>query len=98
MRATKTKREAFELGVNLFVYAAGKSDLRNRIDTRAVPTPTTKPSATIPFARLKYDGNWNPEPMAFPRFARYFQWETSLALDVKELELSKLGGEIGIAP
>ena len=96
-RATKSKREAFELGVNLFVYAAGKTDLRNRIDARAVPPTTAQPSMTIPLARLKYDGNWNPEPMAFPRFARYFQWETSLGLDVKEVEIAKLGQEFRFA-
>ena len=87
-RSEKSKREAFEMGVNLFVYAAGKTDLRNRLEDRAIPKPTFDPSSTIAIARLKYPGQWNPEPAAWPRFARYFQWETSVALTPATVDLS----------
>jgi hypothetical protein len=100
-RAEKTKREAFELGVNLFVYAGGKQDLRNRLEDRAIPAPVAAASSTIPIARLKYAGNWNPEPGAWPRFARYLQWETSVAIDPVTTDLAALkpigGGNPGIA-
>ncbi len=89
-RAEKTQRAAFELGVNLFVYAGGKTDLRNRVDARAIPAPTFAPSATVPVARLKYAGNWDPEPAAWPRFARHVQWETSIKLDVSPTDLAAL--------
>ena len=38
-RTEKSKHEAFELGVNLFVYAGGKTELRNRIRDRAIAKP-----------------------------------------------------------
>jgi hypothetical protein len=87
-RAEKSKREAFEMGVNLFVYAGGKTDLRNRLDDRAIPAPTFPPSSTIPVALLKYEGNWNPEPAAFDRFARYLQWDTSVTIKPTPVDLS----------
>jgi hypothetical protein len=87
-RAETTKREAFETGVNLFVYAAGKSDLRNRLDPRAVPALPSQPSTSVPLARLKYGGNWDPEPAAWARFARYLQWETSLGLEPTPIDLT----------
>src|SRR5258706_10936553 len=87
-RAERTQRTAFEMGVNLFVYAAGKADLRNRLDDRAIPAPNFAASSTIAIARLKYAGNWDPEPAAWGRFARYLQWETSVALQPKTVELA----------
>jgi hypothetical protein len=86
-RAEKTQRWAFEMGVNLFVYAAGKVDLRNRLEERAVPAPNFTASSTIALARLKYPGNWDPEPAAWPRFARYLQWQTSVGLELKTVEV-----------
>jgi hypothetical protein len=91
-RAERSKREAFEMGVNLFVYAGGKADLRNRIEARAIPRPNFEPSSTIALARLKYagGGNWDPEPAAFDRFSRYAQWETSIAVEARPVEIAKL--------
>src|SRR5206468_527416 len=53
LRASISRKEAFDLGGNLYVYATGKEQFRNRLDTPAVPEPpeTTK---TIHLARLKY--------------------------------------------
>jgi hypothetical protein len=97
-RAEKSKREAFEMGVNLFVYAGGKTDLRNRIEARAIPKPNLEASSTIALARLKYAGNWDPEPAAFDRFARYAQWETSIAFEAQPVEIAKLAdGKYSIA-
>jgi hypothetical protein len=95
-RAEKTQRTAFEMGVNLFVYAGGKADLRNRLDDRAIPPPNFAASSTIALARLKYDGAWDPEPAAWPRFARYLQWATSIALLPKVVDLSGQGAAIDV--
>ena len=89
-RAEKTQRTAFEMGVNLFVYAAGKTDLRNRIADRAIPAPAAAPSISVKLARLKYAGTWDPEPAAWPRFARYLQWETSIAIDPQAVDIASL--------
>jgi hypothetical protein len=95
-RAEKSKREAFEMGVNLFVYAGGKTELRNRIEDRAIPKPDFAPSSSLAIARLKYAGQWDPEPAAWPRFARYFQWETSIGLEPAAVELG--GKDSGLDP
>ena len=38
--------------------------------TALVPRRRTAPAATVAVARVKYAGNWDPEPGAWPRFAR----------------------------
>ena len=79
-RATTTKRALFELGTNIFIYAAGRTNLRNRLASPYVSAPTQTPSKTVKVARIEYAGNWNPEPCAWTRFARAFEWDTGVAL------------------
>jgi hypothetical protein len=89
-RAMVTKREAFELGVNLFAFAAGKSDLRHRLEPRAIPAPAAAPAATVSLARLNVGGLWDPWPGAFGRFGRYLYGETSLGLTTVDTAPAKL--------
>jgi hypothetical protein len=44
----------------------------------------------IKVARVKYAGNWNPEPMSWTRFARHFQRETDVMVDVSTTDWDKL--------
>jgi len=93
-------RGAFELGVNLFIYAAGKRDLRNRLDSTFIadPGPPAQGQPQISLARLSYPGNWDPEPYAFTRLSRWFQWETGIALVPREVRVSSLRpGEVAVA-
>src|SRR5581483_1775505 len=62
IRAEVQQREAFRLGVNLFVYAAGRTEMRNRLDSPYIAPPVTLPEAAMPVARVRFDGNWDPEP------------------------------------
>jgi hypothetical protein len=89
--AVSSQKDDFQLGINLFVYAAGRSNFRNRLDSPFIPEPTTPPSSTIRIARLKYDGNWNPEPYAYTRFDRYLHWTVGTALDTATIDLASLG-------
>jgi hypothetical protein len=73
---TDTKQPAFQLGVNLFVYAAGKGNLKNRLASPYIPEDPAPASDLCQIARLRYAGEWDPEPYAWTRFSRYFQWET----------------------
>ncbi|MEO6436873.1 MAG: DUF4159 domain-containing protein [Tepidisphaeraceae bacterium] len=80
VRATVSRKEAFQIGANLYLYTTGKERFRNRLDTRAIPEPPLGLAPQIDIARVQYDGDWNPEPGAWPRFARVFQNKTGTRL------------------
>jgi hypothetical protein len=84
LRQERDQRWAFELGVNLVLYSAGKSELRNRLDSEDIPPPAL-PAApqSLCVARLRYDGNWDPEPQAWPTAAREFRRQTGLGLTIQ---------------
>ena len=91
VRATISRKEAFQLPVNLYLYTTGKEQFRNRLDTRAVPPPGPEPAPQLDVAQVVYDGDWNPEPGAWKRFAMKFQARTGKRLHVlaaKPAELS----------
>jgi hypothetical protein len=83
-RAKDTRTSpARQLGLNLFVEAAGKSDFRNRLNSPYEEPPDFPPTGTVSVAQVSYDGPWNPEPKAYERFPRWFQKQTGLKLDVR---------------
>jgi hypothetical protein len=84
------ENSSLQLGINLFVMAAGKSDFRNRLNSPYEPPNDFDPTATIPVLQVMYPGNWNPEPKAYERFGRWFQNQTSLKLDVQPTALLNL--------
>ena len=90
LRQTKERDDVFNLGVNLFLYAAGKRDLRNRLESTFVSDPGAPPLGAVPFARLQHSGNWDPEPAAWHRFARWFQRHTGTGLNVERVPLAAL--------
>ena len=89
-RSEKTQWMQFQLGTNIFLYASGKPDLRNRIDSPYIPPPPAPPAKFVSIARVKYAGNWDPEPAAWYRFSRYLQWETGEAADVRAVQIADL--------
>ncbi|HEV8604862.1 MAG TPA: DUF4159 domain-containing protein, partial [Tepidisphaeraceae bacterium] len=90
LRSEKTQRSAFELGVNLFIYAAGKADLRNRLSSTYLAAPQQEAAHHVRLGRLKYGGLWDPEPGAFGRFARWFGYQTGYALDLTTVTVAEL--------
>jgi hypothetical protein len=94
LRETVTHPAPFRLGLNLFIYAAGKANFLNKLRTPYLPEPTGTPVATVGVARVVYDGgpdgNWDPEPSAAPRFARQFQRETSIRVAVADVDAAAL--------
>jgi hypothetical protein len=73
---------SFQMGINIFIYAAGKANLRNKLKTPLVPDVDVRPIQTASIAELKYPGNYNPEPAGLPRFAKLFLTDTSVKLNV----------------
>ena len=82
-----------QLGMNLFVSAAGLDNFRNRLNSTWEEPCTFDPIGTIPIVRLTYPALkgqapiWKAEPMAYVRFGRWFQNHTSIALDVQQTDL-----------
>lgn len=91
--ATARALAPFHLGVNLYLYAAGKQNLRNRLDAAWVEPPAAPPIATVGVARLRYAGNWDPEPGAWVRYANWFQRLTSVKLAVEPIALADLSAK-----
>lgn len=89
-RLPKIRPLPFQLGANLFVYATGKSPLRHRLDTALVPDVTENPLETFTVARVKHGGQWDPEPAAWPRMAKWFRRETNVALNVVTTDAAAL--------
>ncbi|MDB5296218.1 MAG: hypothetical protein JWO31_2201, partial [Phycisphaerales bacterium] len=70
-RSEKTKEEAFQLGANIYYYAAEKGAIPPyRGDTRLVKLdPKVKPTVSVKVARVMVGGNPDPEPAGWPRLA-----------------------------
>jgi len=81
LRPLRSNRPSYETAVNVVVYATGRRDFRNRVTSLYVPEFTESTIGTIPIARLRYEGNWDPEPGAWTRMSRLFPRTTSIALD-----------------
>jgi hypothetical protein len=96
LRDNKNRPFPFEFGTNLFIYAAGKRDLRNHLNSTYIPAVQESPTAAYTVARLKYTGNWNPEPAAWERFSRWFQINTGYGLKVVDVPINELKPETAI--
>jgi hypothetical protein len=87
-------RAVYELGANLFVYATGMEIPRNRIDSLFVADLPGQAQVTVPVARLKHSGEWDPEPWAWVRESRLFRRETSIGLKPTAIEIEKLAADL----
>ena len=87
---TDERKLDFQLGVNVFIYAAGKGLLKNRLSGVYIPADTDLPTSSRQIARLEYAAEWDPEPYAWTRFARFFQWETHDAIEPVTIPLKQI--------
>lgn len=71
---------AFELGANVYLYATDKTTVRSRLETPNIPLEDRDIEDTIRLARIKYDGNWDPEPYGWTRMAHYLHNTCSIRL------------------
>jgi hypothetical protein len=65
-----TNKTPWNLATNLYLYATGRGLLSDRLDSLYVPRSDAKPLRTVSALILKYHGNFNPEPGAWPRMGR----------------------------
>jgi hypothetical protein len=83
LNQTGTHSGDFKVAENIFMYLTDKGKLRKRDDFRwPEPVMLKQPKATIKIVRLKWNGNWNPEPLALERFSRLFKADQQIDLQV----------------
>jgi len=78
-----TRADAFELGFNMIYYTTDRASFRHRGTS---PWPEKRPVVPLrraKVARVRYDGNWDPEPLAWERFAMLMgqKWQTVLTAE-----------------
>ncbi len=82
----------FELAANIYLYA---TDSGTHKPWASPPWPRSltlgKPARTIKLAPVKYDGNYDPEPLALSRLAAQFAQDDNIKLIVSEpMEIAEL--------
>lgn len=83
LNRTGTQADDFKIAENMFMFLTDKGKIRKRgsftwPDEAKVPAPRM----SIKIARLKWGGNWNPEPLAMERFSRMFCDDQQIDLQV----------------
>ena len=74
----------FELGADLFQYVASRANLHSRGESYAVePDPAVTAKAKLSVGRLKYAGNWDPEPGAWRAMAAVLHNAAKVDADVR---------------
>ena len=84
-----------QVGLNLFVAAAGKAEFRSRLNSPYLDLAGVAPLGTVPVQRVQVGGGrTNPEPAAWDRFGRWFLTQTGLAVqpeltDVRTVDIHR---------
>ena len=86
---------SLQLGLNLFVAAAGKTDFRNRLSSPYEEPCDFDPVGTVPVLQIAYPGPWNAEPRAYERFGRWFEKQTSIRLGAQPATLLDINSQQG---
>jgi hypothetical protein len=85
LNRTGTASVDFQAAENLFMYLTDKGKLRKR-GTFTWPDEVKSAASrgTVKITRLKWNGNWNPEPLALERFTRLMAVDQQLDVQVVE--------------
>ena len=79
---------AFQVGTNLYLYATDKVPQPEKGRTTLVFPDDARPSKTIRVARVKYNGNWDPEPGGWQRLAAVMHNRDDAKLDYRPVDLA----------
>jgi len=101
LRLDRTQRHAFSGPLNAALYVADSlSSLRPRGVSHWPEPPTGRTAKTVKLARVRYNGNFNPEPLAFTRFARMMAGEADTDVQllgpVRIAKLPASGAQIAV--
>ena len=85
-----SNRDAFEVPANLYLYAIGNGSPADRLHSLFIPPAHGAMSRQISINRLKYAGNWDSEPGAWPRMARLAAQQFSTGVNLEQEPINKL--------
>ncbi|QOV91900.1 DUF4159 domain-containing protein [Humisphaera borealis] len=86
-RAEKTKEEAYQLGMNIFYYAAEKGNVRYRGATHVVKAdPKIKPTVNVKVARIMVGDNPDPEPWGWQRLSAILHNQAGVGVKVEPVK------------
>ena len=77
-----TKKHTFEAAANVYMYVTDKLSSVRRRGTTPWPAKASGRGQTVTLARLKYTGNYDPEPLAYERFTRLMAREHNMNVKV----------------
>lgn len=80
----------WQLFTNAYYYATEKGRLRNRLDQHYLAREKDKGGPDVTVARASYDGNWDPEPLAWEIQSNYMYNASKANVKVMTAELAKL--------
>ena len=78
---------ALQFGTNLYLYAVDRDGQRSKGRTHLVTAdPAKTPSREAAVGRVKYEGNWDPEPCGWDRLAAVMHNDYDTAVAVKAVD------------
>ncbi len=80
---------AWRTAANLFFYATSKSSFARKFPDLHVPRGK-KTIRNLNVVQIRYKGNWNPEPGAWPRMAKLEAWKAQTAVKLSTNKISGL--------
>ena len=85
-----SQKRCWEFPLNLYLYATDKGYLGNRLQSLWIEKAKRSVKRTLLMGELRYAGNWNPEPGAWPRMALLAQRDFHTQLRVQSVASGKL--------
>lgn len=101
LQSTARAKWAYEAAVNISMYITDKALSLRKRGTQLWPDEESfVPDATVKIARLKYDGNYDPEPLAYKRFALMMGNRHKIKVEVSQpmkiADLSESGAKLAV--
>jgi len=85
------RQPAGMVAANIWAILTDRGLLRTRLHPRFEPRDKRDEVGEITIARARYEGNWLPEPQAWPVFATAFFNQTGHNLNIVDIDLDAIG-------
>jgi hypothetical protein len=89
-----TARHAFELPTNVSLYVNDRSLGRPRGTSPWPEVKDFRPVKTLTVARVKYSGNWDPEPLAWERFGILYGNDREMKVTTEDVAPDELNPKV----